>query len=57
MKFSKISNKSNITIDIIYDRKVFTLAGKIVLLNNLWKIILLDLINIIIVGSSVNEKI
>ena len=45
------------SIDIIEDIKVFALAGKHVLPKNKCTIILQDLRNIIIVGSSLGEKI
>jgi hypothetical protein len=48
---------SNMSIDIIEDIKVFALAGKHVLPNNKCTMILQDLKNIIIVGSSLGEKI
>ena len=47
---------SNITIDIIEEIKLFTLAGNYVLPNNKWTIILEDLTNIIIIGSPLGEK-
>ena len=56
LKSAKASIKSNISIDIIYDIKVFALEGKHVLPNNKCTMILKVLKNIIIVGSSLGEN-